>query len=45
MEKIFTSAAINLDVDHRASNKLAKSCNYLVKTLFIRNSKKGKRKD
>jgi len=53
--KNFTSAAINLDGDHggaspkntsaftRASNKLAKSCKYLDKTLLIRNSFKSKK--
>jgi len=56
MVKKITYAAINLHVDHygaspknwpvftRASNKLAKPCNYLPMTLLIRNSKKQKEK-
>ena len=51
-----TSAAINLDVNHggaspkntpafmRASDTLAKSCNYHDQTLLIRNTKKWKEK-
>jgi len=56
MVQKFPSTAINLDINHggsspkntlaftRASNTLAKSCNYHDQTLLIRNSKKWKEK-